>query len=299
MIELSSKSEVASNIKNLHSTFADLDFKLREEFEKLTLDIKTIARRAATYLCIPVASLKCTNIDELFDSLKPFYDFLNCGVLQHLTDTYLPTVQTEITQYIENVDKFSDSSQLKHIRSTIKEKLPHLQDLPSTSDQTKLVIIKLNDRWEEMTIGKLKTVLKHYFGVTSDLFSHIGFDYGSVVITLLIPATQTQYLIDIINNKTSSMNRLGIVEIAVNNNTISIRREDDNNFDVSLHQSVKNGDSFEVSVLLQLGADPNNKIEYPEEKAFEYEHNRVIQLPKISGYMVQTSERKLMIKHVD
>ena len=66
------------------------------------------------------------------------------------------------------------------------------------------------------------------------------------------------------------MNRLGIMEVAVDNNTIPIRREDDNNFDVSLHQSVKAGDSFEVSVLLQLGANPNNKDEngnYPVEIA--------------------------------
>ena len=74
------------------------------------------------------------------------------------------------------------------------------------------------------------------------------------------------------------MNRLGIMEVAVDNNTIPIRREDDN-FDVSLHQSVKAGDSFEVSVLLQLGANPNNKDEngnYPVEIAKKGGHDKVI-----------------------
>uniref|UniRef100_A0A1X7TMF5 Uncharacterized protein n=1 Tax=Amphimedon queenslandica TaxID=400682 RepID=A0A1X7TMF5_AMPQE len=68
-------------------------------------------------------------------------------------------------------------------------------------------------------------------------------------------------LIDAINNKTNSMSRLGILEVAVDNKAIPIRREDNNNFDVSLHESVKAGDSFEVSMLLQLGADPNSKDE--------------------------------------
>ena len=50
-------------------------------------------------------------------------------------------------------------------------------------------------------------------------------------------------------------------------------------FDVSLHQSVKAGDNFEVSVLLQLGANPNNKDEegkYPVETAREGGHDKVI-----------------------
>ena len=275
---------MATNIENLHSSFTDLDFKLRDEFEKLiingTVDLKTIARRAASYLRIPVSSLKYTDVDELFDSLKPFYDFFNCGVLKHLTDTYLSsTAQTdELTQYIDNVDEFSESSQLKNIRSAIEA---HLPASPSISNQTKPVVIKLSKRWDEMTIKNFKEVLKYYFkDEVADLFSHISIKKGSVIITLQIPTTQAQYLIDTINIKTISMKRLGIMEVAVDNNTIPIRREDDNNFDVSLHQSVKAGDSFEVSVLLQLGANPNNKDEegkYPVETAREGGHDKVIQ----------------------
>uniref|UniRef100_A0A1X7T9S3 Death domain-containing protein n=1 Tax=Amphimedon queenslandica TaxID=400682 RepID=A0A1X7T9S3_AMPQE len=268
VIELSSKSEVAANIKSLHSRFASLDSNIRDEFEELVkrgqLNLKAVARSAATYLSIKVSSLKHDDVDELFDSLQPHYDFFSCGgVLQHLANKYLSTAQIELTQYIDSVDKFSESSQLKHIRSTIKEKLSSLPAAasPTTSDQTKPVVIKLNDRWEEMTISKLKAVLKHYFGVTSDLFSHISFDYGSFVITLLIPTSLSQSLIDAINNKTNSMSRLGILEVAVDNKVIPIRRKDDNNFDVSLHESVKACEFFEVSMLLQLGADPNSKDE--------------------------------------
>ena len=277
---------MASNIGNLHSHFASLASKLRDELEELVIKgqvkLNAIARSAAEYLSIPVSSLKYTDVDELLDSLKPFYNFFNCGVLKHLTDTYLSsTAQTdELTQYIVNVDKFSESSQLKHIKSTIKEKLSHLPAAPISSDQTKPVVIKLHDRWEEMTLKNFKKVLQHHFEPKfADLFSLVDIEPGSVIITLQIPTTQAQYLIDTINIKTDSMKRLGIMEVAVDNNTIPIRREDDNNFDVSLHQSVKAGDSFEVSVLLQLGANPNNKDEkgkYPVETAREGGHDKVM-----------------------
>ena len=171
---------MATNIGNLHSRFASLDSKLRDEFEELVIKgqvkLKAIARSAATYLIIPVSSLKYTDIDELFDSLKPFCNFFNCGVLKHLTDTYLSTAQTdELTQYIADVDKFSESSQLKHIISTIKEKLSHLPATPSTSYQPKPVVIKLLDRWDEMTLRNFKKVLQYYFEpIYADLFSFVA-----------------------------------------------------------------------------------------------------------------------------
>ena len=262
VIELSSKSEVATNIGRLHSRFACLDFNMRGEFERLVekgkVKLQDVARRAAIYLKISVSSLKYGHVDELFDSLQPHYDFFSCGVLTHLTDTYLSNAQTELTQYIDSVDKFSESSQLKHIRSVIDKEVPFL-DLSTT---TKPIVIKLNGRWDEMTIKNFKSVLQYYFEPEiENLFSHISIKKGSVIVTLLIPTSLSQSLIDAINNKTDSMSRLGILEVAVDNKGIPIGREDDNNFDVSLHESVKAGDSFEVSMLLQLGADPNSKDE--------------------------------------
>uniref|UniRef100_A0A1X7U186 Uncharacterized protein n=1 Tax=Amphimedon queenslandica TaxID=400682 RepID=A0A1X7U186_AMPQE len=187
-----------------------------------------------------------------------------CGVLKHLTNTYLSNAQTELTQYIDSVDEFSESSQLKHIRSTIKEKLSSLPAAasPTTSDQKKPVVIKLNDRWEEMTLTNFKRVLQYYFGhIVTDIFTIVEIDKGSVIITLLIPTSLSQSLIDAINNNKESMSRLGILKVAVDKDAIPIRRENDNDFNTSLHESVKAGDSFEVSMLLQLRADPNSKDE--------------------------------------
>ena len=131
---------MASNIEDLHSRFASLDSKLRDEFENLVekdqLKLKDIARKAATYLRILVTSLKFTDVNELFDSLEPFYDFFNCGVLKHLTKIYQLTIQSELIQYIKDVDKFFESSQLKNIQSAIKEKLLHLRIYIALIDQS-------------------------------------------------------------------------------------------------------------------------------------------------------------------
>ena len=169
VIVLSSKSEVATNIGSLHSRFSSLNVKMRDEFEELVekgkVKLKAVARSAAAYLSIKVSSLKYGDVDELFDSLQPHYDFFSCGVLKHLTDTYLSNAQTELTQYIDSVDKFSESSQLKHIRSTIEEKLSSLPAAASPEDIS--VIIKLTDRWIEKTLNILRAALGYYFGEES------------------------------------------------------------------------------------------------------------------------------------
>ena len=185
VIELSSKSEVATNIGSLNSRFASLNFKMRDEFEELVengkVKLKDVARSAAAYLSIKISILKYGDIDELFDSLQPHYNFFSCGVLKHLTDTYLSNAQTELTQYIDSVDKFSESSQLKHIRSTIKEKLSSLPAAasPTTSNQIKPVVIQLSDRWDEMTLNSFKRVLQYYFGhKVADISTIVDIDFG-------------------------------------------------------------------------------------------------------------------------
>ena len=288
VIQLNSEAEVASNIEKLYDQFTDLVVVIRISFETLITSgkhtVHEVALQANVYLKRPISK---GSIDEVFNDIQPHYDFLSFEIIKTLVRRFLPEdnhkeLHTGLTQYIDDVKKLLQSSQLKHVRSAIKKKLPHLglPASPSTSDQTKPVVIELNELWDNMTFENLKRVLQYYFKEVADLFSHISITIGSVIITLQIPTTQAQYLIDTINTKTNSMYRLGIMEVAVDNNTIPIRREDDNNFDVSLHQSVKAGDSFEVSLLLQLGANPNNKDEegkYPVETAREGGHDKVIQ----------------------
>ena len=289
VIQLHSEKEVIRNIEELYTKFTCLVVIVRTSFKTLITTsgkhtVDDVSLHAKEFLKQPISS---SSIDKVFDDIQPHYDFLNFGIIKSLVNQYFPEkkeLQTKLTEYVDSVSNFLKFSQIKHVRSAINEKLPHIiLASPCTSDQTKPIVIKLNELWDNMTIGNFKRVLQYYFEPEiTDLFSYISIMKGSVIITLLIPTTQTQHLIDTINLKTNSMNRLGIIEIAVGavNNAIFIRREGDNNFNASLHQSVKAGNSFEVSVLLQLGANPNIKDEegkYPIEIAREGGHIKVIQ----------------------
>ncbi|XP_019858858.1 PREDICTED: uncharacterized protein LOC105314661 isoform X1 [Amphimedon queenslandica] len=261
VIQFSSKDEVAQNIDSLYDQFSDLVTDLRNRFEELVsegkLKLIQVARQAAEYLRRPVKSLQADDIDELFDSLQPHYDFLNCSLLRKLINKFLAgdELQLSLSQYIGSMDNLLELSQLKHIRSAIKEKLLFLSS-PTTGERTVLVVFELHSRWEEMTLENFKRVLSHYFGSNADLFSHIYFDYGSLIIKMLIPTSTLQFVTDILIAKRSSMNRIGIFEVAINGRTMLSIDSTDINFEKSLLDS---GDDFEATLLLRLGANSYNE----------------------------------------
>ena len=264
-IQLMSKDRVLKTIESLHSEFSRLTAEIRSKFSSLIeggeLSILHLARKAGEYLKIPVESLKANNVDELFDKLQSHYDFFNFGILRELVLEYLKTdkIHAKLSQYTKRINRFAESSQLKHIRSAIKEKLP----APiTTGNNTKPIIIKLNKRWEMMTLENFRKVLRHYFNGTSDVCSHIYFDYSSVMVSMLIPAAATcaTGFVDQVVSNECAMKRIGIFEVAFDNEAI-FKEADDINFELSLHQSVKDGDSFAVEILLQLGANPNTEDE--------------------------------------
>ena len=120
------------------------------------------------------------------------------------------------------------------------------------------ILIKFHKRWEMITVSRFDDALKHYF---EEFYDGCYKDFDSTTfITLSIARSQADNFIKAVRNRRDALKRIGILEIAIGRKNISAG-EADINFNISLCESVKVGDSFEVSMLLQLGADPNSKDE--------------------------------------
>lgn len=283
-IQLHSKEKVASETVSLRQQFSSLVIKIRKCFEKLVtsneVDVKDVAMYAEEELRGPNLKLQETSIDSIFDAIRPHYNFFSTWLLESLVNRFIPkanTLHNELAQYVNSLKKFSVSSQMKHIRSAIEYEI----ESASASTTATAVVITLNSRWAERTIEDLKIILKHFFEAAADRFSYKKIDYGSLVMKLFAPVKLTDSLIEAIKNKTNSMNRLGVLEIAVDTIKFHIRREDDNDFDASLQQAVEVGDSFEVSMLILLGADPNSKNKCPS--AIDFTHDETTNQAAVSA----------------
>lgn len=214
-IKLSSKEVVILEMEKLHKQFSQLTAKIMSKFDDLISEEKTttvkIAREAQSFLQLS-SPLSSETIDHIFTGIRPHYNFFDFSIITHLVSIFFDKnneLQVELSTYEECVEKFSESSRLKDIRIAIK-KLAEKPDEPTMT-------IELKDRWLDITFSNFKKILHHYFGRTSNLFSRIHFDFGSIIVTLNFPLSFANDIIESVKANKESMARLGIevVNVAV------------------------------------------------------------------------------------
>ena len=86
------------------------------------------------------------DVNELFDSISSHYCFLSCNLVKGVVEEFLSAdeVHSELTQYlIKDLDTFKMSTQLRYIKTAIKEVLLQNQEVTETCT----VSIKLNEIW--------------------------------------------------------------------------------------------------------------------------------------------------------
>ena len=304
-LQLNSKEEVACNAKDLHSKFKGLFEKIENQFQSLVangeLAVVDIAERAETYLRIPVAK---SNISLVLAAIQLHCDFFNFYIIKDLVHHLLPQedeLQTELTQYIDDINKFAESSQLKHIPSAME----NIFATPTTISKSPAIshykpfIIKLNTRWKEMTIKNFLQVLHFHFPEIAKFFSIVNIKLGSVIATLNIPTQFSQPVPETFSSNNDLISGIGVQEVMFSQRKIILWKESDN-FDISLLKSVRGGNNFKVEKLLQLGANPNVKDD-KEKSAVEIAkasgHTEVVATLVTGGAeLIATSQEDVEIK---
>ena len=281
VIQLSTKDEVGQGLTDLNQQFKSIIAELKKQLRMLIksnkLKLQSIASHITKVLKIEV---KGSSLNNIFASITPYYDFLNYSLIEYLVQNLIPEgdkLHDELCQYTKSVEKLSRSSQIKHLRSPI----PPSPLLGRTNEQ---IVIKFHERWEMITMRCFDDVLKHYFRQFYN-GCYKNFD-STIFITLSIAKSKADGFAKAVEDRREALGRIGILEVAIGKRKIFIRRGKDDNFNNSLCQSVKAGDSFEVSMLLQLGADPNSKDERGKsavEIAIEGGHVLILKALLVSG----------------
>ena len=254
------ESDVNKSLKRLRSTFSnlvtDVRSQLAQHIEDGVLKLIKIARNLEEQLKVTgLTGITC--IDELFNSIQDYYYYLNCSVIEHIVETFLThneedeKLQKEMERYASKLESFKESTKLVELQSAIDKVFPLNH---SVSDTCK-VVLKFKGQWEGETIKDLERFLRHYFD-RDDLFNYIHTERGCIQVTFLVPHSYSQYLIDMVTpSKIKSMHRVGVLQLVINGDVL-LDEKDTINIDESLMEAVKLNDTFEVSMLVSLGADP-------------------------------------------
>ena len=272
IIEISSKDQVATELKRLVDKFTSLVCKIVSHLEEMIKSNKCKLIDIARHIkLLPWLSeekeldklIEVTTIDELFVEIEPYYCFLsNCELIESIVNTFLPEsdLQTEFAKYLEELEVFDKSSELQHIQSAIEEALIPNHEITETTCK---VEIKLQRRCGRMTLDIFRKLINYLFPMMDNVFSHIYIKQGCICVSFLIPRSQSQLLLQMASEKREFMYQVGIFKIIINEQPILIKEEDITlNFEQSLLQAAQAGNDNVVTILLELGAN----VDYQNEE---------------------------------
>ena len=239
--EFSSEDKVAVTLTKLHKSFPSLFLKIRMYYDECGLyKLKNVARWISDYLG-ESGLTRLETFDDLFDNVRPSNHFLNCDLIEALTEEFPVNdkIQSELNDYIDNLKKFEGSTEIKDMKFAIK-KVP----LPKDGASSCKITIKLTGKWKNVTVDNLWKLMRHLFGRDKKRLSLIDIDEGSITVVFMVPSSLAQSLIDKVQGKVGFMHHLGMFQLVINSQTLLDRDEDVNfNFEDSLLHVIKHIDS--------------------------------------------------------
>ena len=203
------------------------------------------------------------DVNELFKSISSHYCFLSCNLVKGVVEEFLSgdEVHSELTQYLKDLDTFKMSTQLSYIKTAIKEVLLQNQEVTETSE-TCTVSIKLNEIWECTTLKKFENFLCLTFGKNFNYLKQLctEFEKECVCVGFVAPLSKLEFLIDKVLSQKEFIQRVGIIEMSVNNDVIISPDETTiTNLEQCFLEFAVTGNQFGISTLLELGVDVDYK----------------------------------------
>ena len=260
---MTSEAQVKEDVNKLYENFISvvtnvkvkLAVLVENEPSKLTQITQYIEKH---YQLSHLAEVK--DVNELFDSISSHYCFLSCDLVKGVAEEFLSgdEVHSELTQYLKDLDTFKMSTQLCYIKTAIKEVLLQNQEVTETCT----VSIKLNEIWGCTTLKKFENFFCLTFSKNSNYLNQLCTELGKecVCVSFVTPLSKLEFLIDKVLPQKEFIQRVGIIEMSVNNDVIISPDETTiTNLEQCFLEFAVTGNQFGISTLLKLGVDVDHK----------------------------------------
>ncbi|XP_019859683.1 PREDICTED: ankyrin repeat, SAM and basic leucine zipper domain-containing protein 1-like [Amphimedon queenslandica] len=182
------EKEILDTLIGLNKSFASLMRKVRTAFdEKETSDSKLLIDITRWIEAYMNWSDKLTNasLDETFNIIHPFYDFIDCRLIVDMSEAFLQgfkfsdelNIVSVLQQYQEKADKLRFSAQVKHLNESLKK--VYKKHMLDTSNMP-MILMTLHNPWHANANPHLKTS----FGSNAVMIA--SYDGSYEVVELLI-----------------------------------------------------------------------------------------------------------------
>ena len=218
--------------------------------ENKTLTFIDIASYLGEYFRIKGLT-NTTDMNNLFEALWPHYSYLDIEVLEVIIENEDFLIEEKLLRdmqtYRQYLEEFKQSTTLNKFKNAVEEALIPNPEVTSIICE---VVIKLNRQWGKKTLENFKTLVNHMF---HQRMTHIHVEEGSLCVTLLVPQSKLDYILEIASLKKEFASHIGIFELTIDGQTILKEKEETQvSFHETLQEASKLDDDEAVHFLLNL-----------------------------------------------
>ena len=258
-VYLSSEKFVVEELKKLHRSFTSLARDIRCNLDELVKSRKCSLHCIAAFIqearvCGIKGLTAVKTIDELFDAILPYNDYLDCELLEMIVEEYLDDDDiTKVKAHIDKVKLFKCTAPIK----MLKDQLQQYISIPNISDVHLIVTIKLQADWGRVTLESIEKLTQNLLQYRN-IVRIFKVESGSISIMLLLPKEKFQHFIVTSSQKLQFMRLTGIFRLQIGAITVFKETEKKNfTFESAFLESSQFGDDEAVQFLLDLGVNVN------------------------------------------
>ena len=252
ILKLDRKDQVAKEIESLKESFVRLVMSAESALETAGPTSRQLKRFSQSYISNRVV----TSVEELFDCLGEL-SFLDYALLEHTISMFLKEAQpvvSDLSDYIQQLTDFKKSTTLNEFMDTIKK-----AQKPNKGSGMCTVTLHLVGGWLIKTMEDLERLLKEIFQDKSSVLAHLTIVRGSIIVSYLVPQSESGSLVKQAQSKNSFMTQVGVCKLIIGQRVVMKTQNDmaDFSFEYSLVKAVKNNDINLLTFLLYINTSPN------------------------------------------
>ena len=249
-----SPEDVVTDINALRKRFETLLKEMKRALSSSDTPLERIANEVEQFLGMEKGGLSdhAFNIDELFNELQPYCNYLNFELIQFLlrflkctAATTTPSIASSVTEYAKNLLSLLQSSKLTFVLSAMTT--PASRKTKATTSFT----FKLSRAWENYSLHILLKTLEYSLSVKRVYFCHIYQDKNNSLFRLkvFLPKSCKQQFQALLASNQLRLLQLGIVKSdkTIVNDT---RESDLVSFKASCFKAVQEKDTIVLIIML-------------------------------------------------
>uniref|UniRef100_A0A1X7THF6 Death domain-containing protein n=1 Tax=Amphimedon queenslandica TaxID=400682 RepID=A0A1X7THF6_AMPQE len=241
--------------------------------------------------------LKNRSLEETFESIHPFYDFIDCSLIVDMSEVFLKdfkfnddvSIVFQLKEYKKKTDQICVLDQVKHLNEALQT--IYERYIPDTSNMP-MILMKLHNPWDSSDVNGLFLLICKFFpvGYQESIRKHITVSFGSVNVT------SADSIIEYTGGKLQFMHLIGIFSLYINDHPFL--QEDVNrklNFGLeALVEAVTTGNDKASEFLTHLELDRHTNSEGKTALMFACErgHEDIVRTLLSAGANVNIQDNK-------